>query len=518
MMGKPMNRRDFLKLMALLPPGIFMTRFIEPPSRPMQTPGSKNVLLVVFDTFSAQHLSLYGYRRDTMPNLTRIADRATVYHNHFAGGNWTTPGTATLLTGTYPWTHRAFSQRDFIAKDKETHNIFNVFDRYYRIGYSHNSIVDRFLYQFHNDLDYIKPQKDLFTANSLSFDRLFPRDGDIAPLSWDRIVKEGEKGYTYSLFFANLYEKYREHVVADLLQDFPRGIPHIGEDSYFLLEDAIDWLILQLQKISQPFLGYFHYLPPHRPYDTRRDFVGVFAHDDLGFYMEKPRHPIFSEGDPNRPQDLKYATKQRQMYDEFILYVDAEFGRLYASMKQSGLLENTWVVFTSDHGEMFERGVFGHRTPLLYQPVIKIPLMIMEPGQQFRRDIFATTSAVDVLPTLAKITGQRIPEWTEGQVLPPFDESITKSDRSVFALEATDSKENKPLNPASVMMVKGKYKLTNYFGYDVLKQSGPLFELYDLQNDPEELNNIYDPHAKISIELRDELLEKIKEVDKPYQK
>ncbi len=516
-MHEPLNRRDFLKLMSSMPAGTFLSRFVDIPKNPLQDPAAKNVLLVVFDTFSAQHISMYGYRRETMPNLARIANKATVYHNHYAGGNWTTPGTATLLTGTYPWTHRAFSERDSVVKEKEHRNIFNVFKDYYRVGYSHNSIVDRFLHQFNDDLDLLKPQKELFTSNPLSFDRLFPWDGDTAPISWDRIATKGEKGYTYSLFFAELYEKYRQNLIKGLLNDFPRGIPHTGEDSYFLLEDAINWLEEQLRKISKPFFGYFHYLPPHRPYNTRREYVDVFKNDDMGHYMEKPRHRFFSPR-TDKPQNIEYQKRQRQMYDEFILYVDAEFGRLYKFLEQSGLADNTWVVFTSDHGEMFERDIFGHKTPLLYQPVIQIPLMILEPGQQKRVDIFSATSAVDILPTLAKVSNLTIPEWTEGRVLPPYSDNNNETEKGVFALEASDSIDTQPLNPASVMMVKGKYKITYYFGYQELGDHGPLFEVFDLQNDPEELNNIFTENSKICKDLKDELLEKIKEVDAPYQK
>jgi arylsulfatase A-like enzyme len=304
--------------------------------------------------------------------------------------------------------------------------------------------------------------------------------------------------------------------VAGLRKQFPRGIPHTGEDSYYTLEDGIDWLKNQLNTLPRPFVGYFHYLPPHRPYNTRREFVNVFKEDGLGYYLEKPRHPIFDRENAASPQPLEYQKVQRQLYDEFILYVDAEFGRLFDSMQKSGLLEKTWVVFTSDHGEMFERGIFGHKTPLLFEPVIRIPLLIMAPGQQKRTDIYTPTSAVDVLPTLAKITGQPVPERTEGVVLPPFSESPAP-ERPLFALEATNSKENRPLNPASVMMIKGRYKLTYYFGYDELQGSGPLFELYDLENDPDELVNLYSENSALSRQLRDELLGKVKEVDKPYQ-
>ena len=196
--------------------------------------------------------------------------------------------------------------------------------------------------------------------------------------------------------------------------------------------------------------------------------------------------------------------------------MDAEFGRLYDFMEAQGLTENTWIIFTSDHGESFERGIFGHRTPFLYQPVIKIPLLIFEPGQKERRDIFTSTSAVDVLPTLLQIAGQQVPDWTEGQVLPPYAERAPSLERNIYALEATDSPKFSPLNPATVTLIKGRYKLMHLFGYPQLEETGALFELYDLENDPEELNNLYAAQPGIAQELKNELLEKIREVDEPY--
>ncbi|MGB7876668.1 MAG: sulfatase-like hydrolase/transferase [Anaerolineales bacterium] len=516
-MNKSLSRRDFLKLLAAVPPGYYLSRLLQESGHIMQNSGEKNVLIVVFDTWSAKNVPFLGYARETTPNLSRVADRATFYHNHYAGGNWTTPGTATLLTGTYPWTHRAFSQSDFVAKDKEKHNIFNTFEGYYRLGYSHNSIADRFLHQFSEDIELVIPQKKLFTTNALSFDRLFPWDGDIASLTWDRIAARSEEGYSYSLFFSHFYEKYEMNIADELLKDFPRGIPHTGDDDYFLLEDGISRMISQFPRNPQPFFGYFHFLPPHRPYFTRQDFVNAFADDGVGYYIEKPKHPLFSQAENDKPLNLDYQAEQRQLYDEFILYVDEQFGRLFNFMEESGLLENTWVVVTSDHGELFERGIFGHRTPVLYQPVIQIPLIIFEPGQTQRRDIFTPTSAVDVLPTMLKVTGQPIPDWAEGQVVSPFAETPPDPDRSIFALEATDSKDTEPLNPATVMLVKGKYKLTYYFGYQEIAETGPFFELFDLEEDPEELNNIYAPDSEIVLALQNELLEKIKEVDAPYR-
>ncbi len=515
-MRKTLSRREFLKLLAVLPPSVFASKFMQAPVLPHQTPDAKNIIIIVFDALSAKNISLYGYKRNTMPNLSRIAEHATVYHNHFSGGNFTTPGVASLLTGTYPWTHRAVGLGTTIAEDRKRKNLFSAFSRYYRLAYSHNNFVNSLLRQIREDVDYIKPQKDLFVRNNLAFDRLFPWDNDIASVTWERAAKRGTDGYSYSLFLSEIYERYTQSQLKKLGEDFPRGITRIGEDDYFLLEDGINWVKGRVTRIQQPFIGYFHFLPPHRPYCPRRQYRGAFDKDDVGYLINKPKH-VFNQSGNDNPISLNYQATQRQWYDEFILYSDSELGRLYDSLQGSGLLDNTWFIFTSDHGEMFERGIFGHRTPALFQPVVRVPLVIVEPGQRERRDIHALTSAVDLLPTLMRITDQQVPDWSEGEVLPPFSGSEPRPDRSVYAVEAKFSDPERPLNPASAMIVKANHKLAYYRGYEELGGMGTLFELYDLEADPEEMIDLYPSRPEMAVSLKDELLERFQQADKPFR-
>ena len=105
-----LSRRDFLKLSsaAALAGAVHTFPFSSAASR-HQSSAHPNILVVLFDALSAEHLSLYDYPRHTSPNLDHFAEGATVYHNHHSAGNYTTPSTASLFTGTYPWTHRALT-------------------------------------------------------------------------------------------------------------------------------------------------------------------------------------------------------------------------------------------------------------------------------------------------------------------------------------------------------------------------------------------------------------------------
>lgn len=501
------TRREFLKLASLASLTTAFPHIRLIPDSSLQTTGAKNILIFVFDALSARHISMHGYQRQTTPNLEKLAQRATVYHNHFAGGNFTFPGTASLLTGTYPWTHRGFSPHVGVDPSFETRNLFSTFPAHYRLAYTHNLVAYNLLTQLSGTIDRLKPRQELYLDRDLV--ALFQNDEDIASISWwQSFVKKSGKS-TYSLFLSHIYNLLKDNRIEEFSDLFPRGIPNIRDDNYFILETAIDWTIEQIDSMPAPTLGYFHYLPPHDPYLTRRDFIDVFEGD--GYQPpKKPKH-LFSTGISD-----KKAREERQWYDEFILYADAEFGRLFSHLEDSGVLENSWVIFTSDHGEMFERGILKHYHETLHLPVIQVPLLIFEPGQTTRRDVFSNTSAVDLLPTLAHLNGQPLPAWSDGRVLPPYQSPEEVEDRSVFALEAKKSEARGPITPLTGMIVKGTHKLTYYTGYDKLKGDPPLIELYDIQQDPEELTDLTQSEPTLSANLLEELLSEIEKANQPY--
>jgi arylsulfatase A-like enzyme len=508
-MDHQLNRRDFLKLSGIFSLGVSLPQLFLEPSDPYQSSEADNVLIIVFDAWSAYNISLYGYDRDTTPNLSRLADRAVVYHNHYAGGNFTTPGTASLLTGTHPWKHRAFRHNSQVDESYVDKNLFHAFKNHYRLAYSHNPLVNIFLKQFAGKIDEYIHQQRFLLQNDWIINSLFNNDEDIASVSWIRAMKRQLNGSTYSLYLPQLYEKIKDARIVTYQDNFPEGLPSVLEDNYFRLEDGINWLNQNLDILPKPFLGYFHYLPPHFPYKTHAEFKNRFVNDGWK-QIVKPKHLFSRQYSPER------LYKSRTEYDEFILYVDREFDRLHDYLEQSGMLDNTWVVLTSDHGELFERGIRGHLTFTLHQPVIRVPLMIFEPGSKTRKDVYAPTSAIDLLPTLMQVTGQGKLDWVEGEILPPFTQGHPARDNRVYALQARRTNTGYPINEGTVMLVKDGYKMMYFFGYEELEDRGEMIELYDLENDPDELNNLSTAQKGIVDELRGEILEKISEVNEPY--
>lgn len=509
-MPSSFNRRDFLKLGGLLPAGLAapsVGRLLHPGS--LASGDRQNVIVVVFDAFSALNISLYGYSRDTMPNLARLASRAVVYHNHFAGSNFTTSGTASLLTGTRPWTHRALLPNGTVATRFVTRNMFTAFRDYYRLAYTHNGWAYTLLRQLERQMDELIPREKLLLASYDTFiESLFANDEDIATVSWARDMRIADEGFAYSLFLSHLYKVLQEGKIANLEPLFPRGIPTTGSDNGFLLEQAVDFLANTLKSVPKPFFAYFHFLPPHFPYHTSLEFYNHFRNDGY-LPVEKPRD-VFAPGRIGTS-----LLRQRTEYDEFILYVDQQFGRLYNELEASGLLDDSWIVFTSDHGEMFERGIMAHSTNALYEPVIRIPLLIFEPGRQRGVDITTPTVAEDVLPTLTHVTGQPMPDWTEGVVLPPYNASSPDPNRGIYIVRAHNNDPALPLTQASVSLVRPPYKLLSYFGY---QEDGiaDFKRLYNLQADPEEMTDLIDTQKDVADELSAEMQAALTAADKPF--
>lgn len=429
-----------------------------------------------------------------MPNLARIAERSTVYHAHYSAGNFTIPGTASILTGTYPWTHRGFHLRGSVLDEFSRNNLFHLLreNQYNCFGFSQNMFANMLLSQFQTSIDPFYMPRDVPLVDRNLSDLLFRGDYATAIRSEDAYLNyNGE--IPNSLFLDLLAwfgrKKHTEDMDRDLAKIFPRGVPQ-NDEIVCILESTFDWLVLRLKELQNPYLAYIHLIPPHSPYRTRVEFIDLFK--DGWDPIEKPEH-IFTQGWARG--DLH---EYRRLYDEYIAYADAELGRFYDSLSREGLLDNTVLIFTSDHGEMFERGIWEHNTETLYEPVIRVPLLISGSDQAERGDIHTETSSVDLLPTVLHMNGIAIPDWCEGRVLPPFSSSSLENRDEVFAVEAKSNPRVGPLNIATVAMIKDSYKLIKYWGYP---DSEDFFEVYDLKNDPDELNDLSTTQAALAADL-----------------
>ena len=503
-----LNRRDFLKLAALALPA---AAFAKPLSR-LSMPGAANaslpnVILLVFDALTARNLSAYGYPRKTSPNFERFAERATIFHNYNSAGNYTVPGVASLLTGMYPWTHRAVNHSGLVRRDMLDRNIFALLGgQYHRIGFAQNGWASFILTQFKRDLDaYLSPAEFSLLAHIIG-DK-FP-DTNLAYRALDDFMFKMERSPSSLVFGALertiLYEQAKKIPA----RDYPRGIPKTGAyPVYFLLEDVLAGLVKMFSEAKSPSFSYIHLFPPHAPYAPLRQFYGKFWNDNY-FPPSKPQHKL-SDG-----QDERKVYIGRLSYDEYVATLDYEFGRFLDALDTAGVLDNSYLIVTSDHGEIFERGDKGHDTPLLYDPVIHSPLIISAPGQRARRDVYAPVNSVDILPTLLHLAGKPIPDWCEGEILPGLG-GEENYERATFSVEAKLNPAFAPFQVATISMRKRQYKLIYYKGYF---GGEDWFELYNLEDDLEELVNLFDSEKSVAAQMKDEMLERLDAADREFAK
>lgn len=501
------SRRSFLKMVGSAAPAILFPKASSWARDNLRQPDASkpNVVILLFDAMSARNLSVYGYPRSTTPNLERFAERALVYHSHRSGGNFTIPGTASLLTGTYPWTHRAINHRGMVKQDMVENNIFRAVGKeYHRLALPQNVWANLITSQFANDIDTLLSPSTYGEMDYLN-DDLFPKDVNMATRALDDFTfKEYEQA---SLIFGPLLSALYFRDAARLSKDgYPRGLPNNENyPLYFRLEDLFDGLSSLVPGLSSPSFAYIHLYPPHAPYRATSRFYRKFI--DNFRPVKKPVHRFSGHTSNTR------LASARRSYDEYIASIDWEIGNLFDTFEKEGVFENSYVIITADHGEMFERGQVAHTTSLLYEPVMHIPLLISVPGQKIRRDIYAPTNAVDVLPTVAQLTGNPMPEWAEGHLLPGLG-GVEDYERSTFTVEAKKVSAFAPLGKATVAMQKGMHKLIYYTGYE----SEDTFELYDLESDPEELEDLHPAQPAIAKKLKDELLDTFLDVNKPYMK
>lgn len=504
-----LTRRDFLKLLTSLPALAAAEKAAHTLSFfQNDAPG---VIIIVLDALSALNLSLYGYPRNTSPNIERFARRSTVYHAHYSPANFTSPGTASLLSGTYPWTHRAFHYEGLVISEQVAANLFHYWgDSTFRLGYTQNVWVDLLFDQFSPWLDKHVDLRAYNLEEPPFYTKLLKNDPIAAFKSVDSAALELEIGRsaasTLALLRKALLNGRKEAMDQKYAGEYPLGIPKTLNDldTYFLLEDVFDGVMELIASLPLSALAYLHLYPPHFPFTPRKEYVDAFKNG----WQPPSKSPSYLPS-TERTRSEALVQRSRSLYDAYIATIDEDFGRLFDFMEREGILDRNYVLLTSDHGELNERGVLGHTNRYLYEPLIRIPLIVSIPGQMSRVDVHTPTSSVDLVPTLLSLTGRAVPSACEGLLLPGLG-GVGDAQRSIFSIDSKASHVRGQIQSATVSLRKGSYKLIAYLGYEGVADG---YELFDLQNDPEEMTDLVASKPETLSDLQREMREKLREVN-----
>lgn len=331
-----------------------------------------NVLIYVLDALRADHLSCYGYNRETTPNLDAIAEDGTIYENCFSPATWTKPVGASLLTGAYPPTHGVRKREDIFNANITRLPEFLSEEGFTTAGFSTMGNVSQSLgYDWGFD----------------HFEDLY-KDPDIVD---KRATKKTDS-------------EELEH------EDQTRVALPRAED---LTDHASDWLE---RHDGDDYFMFCWSIEPHIPYDPPPGFQD-FTDDSYDGSVNGSRERL---PDVETDADLEQL---RALYDGEIRYNDAEFARLIDRLQERGEYDETLIIVCGDHGDAFkEHGQLTHGH-LPYDELSHVPLMIKPPETTdiTQGTVNEIASLVDVAPTVLKATDVLADKKTiQGRALPPF--------------------------------------------------------------------------------------------------
>jgi arylsulfatase len=381
-----------------------------------------NIVLITLDTLRADHVSCYGYPRQTTPTLDRLAAEGVRFTHAYSQSDHTNPSHTTILTGMYPRSHSVTSNRAALPLE-----VVNIPERLREQGYQTMGAVS----SYHLGPDWQMDQ---------GFD-------DYYSITWER--RQG------------------------------------GQTT----EVALEWLI---EKRQEPFFMWVHYFDPHAPYLPPYPYNVLYQADPAYTPYRKPTSELQQPynwvdryGDwPAWAEDVAEVITQ---YDGAIQYADLQVNRLLTYLDEHDLSDNTIVIVTADHGEGFgEHGVaYDHYG--LYEEVVHVPLIIRAPGRLPAAQVVdELVGHIDLGPTLFGLLGLPIPEEMAGVDLGQTIHRQRGLDRQGIV-----SQQHELYSTA--IRTEGWRLIQQLLDDDLW----PLYELhtgqvelYDLQDDPQERQNL----------------------------
>ncbi len=421
---------------------------------PPVSAGARNVVLIVWDTVRASYTSLQGYPRDTTPNLSAWARKGVRFDRAVAPAPWTFPSHCSFLTGQWPFRNNSQWK--------------------YTLDASHPTLAEHLRSRGYQTAGFVANTESCNYETGLG--RGFAHYDDY-PLTPQSLVGRSVAGEWLLKNLWSFGDGYDQKWIR--LQS--RGASEIN-DAF------LAWL--DQRRPDRPFFAFLNEFDAHAPYIAPPGRQGRFGMrprtaGDYRVLLD------FTTMDKNRitRQDVWLA---RDCYHDCIAFLDDQLGRLLDELQRRGLLENTDVIITSDHGEEFgEHLYFGHayNTNL---DAIGVPLVILSSRAPKGRVVSGPVSLRDLAATVVDLlglsAGSPLPGrslaacWASGPGAPPEATSPALSEQAeAAAFQAWQSPGREHPGFQMSLVASGHHYIRHGMGPE---------QLYDLRVDPDERVNL----------------------------
>ncbi len=444
-------------------------------ARPMPAPRAPNFLLITLDTVRADRLSLYGYSRPTTPTLERLARRGVRFDRAIATAPWTLPSHASMMTGRYP---HEFGDEWMTPVEGRFPTIAEYLgDRGYRtVGIVANT-------------GYCSSETGL--ARGFTHYEDYELNG-LTPLRTSVIVEEALRSV---LIFASRQRDGGSHTLGNVLNNAFRY--RVRRNAASVSRGFLQWLSAASQP-ERPFFAFINYLDAHAPYELPPGATQRFGRAPRTTEEIHIIHESWASADKTQ-LPRPYLIMASDAYDSCLSYLDEQLGVLLDELERRGILENTFVVITADHGEGFgEHNLFDHGQSL-YQPEIRVPLLILPPGQKHAATaISETVSLADLPATIADLGPRKDSSVFPGSSLADLilDVHAVKPDGRAPAFcelrSPNPSDPNRERSPA----IRGRLRSLARGDLSYIRREADASEeLFDVKRDPGEFINRVDAPA-----------------------
>ncbi len=387
----------------------------------------KNIIILLIDALRPKNMSLFGYNKETDKNIKEIAKNSLLFRQHFSTSNATAPALTSILTAQYPNNH---------------------------------GIIHQLPYTKQEEMDKIE-EADFWFPNYL-------KDKGYATICIDWVGFWLKKGFDF----------YGEK---DEDQDI------IERQSIFIsAKDTVDLAISKIKKSKKPFFLFTHFWDTHFPFpNTKYESNGNVKDRDKT--LASIQNESQKEYLRKRIQNTNLYTIQDMInkYDLAIKEIDQEIGKLYTFLKEENLWEDTIFFVLGDHGDnLISHDIyFSHAG--LYDDSIHVPMIIHLPGYE-KKEINKFSQHVDIIPTIIDYLQLEQHDTFDGVSLLPLIKNNETVREKIFAYDGLCN-DIKTVRTKNKKLIIAKDNFCNLCKASHHKD----IEEYNLENDPQEIKNIY---------------------------